>query len=146
MTPNEKEENDKLDKMENNFCVEREIFISKDQQVVYAMDGNEHVSVESKLTKEDVISPPAAKSNDNISALTGKTRESKAKSYAVEDSKKVASQYVDTISTLTSRLEGSSNTVANLEARLGYILRQLRGNSDTAEDTKDRSTNLDVAM
>ena len=46
-----------------------------------AMDGNENASVESKLTKGDKAPTPSKKSTDDISALTGETREYKAKAY-----------------------------------------------------------------
>ena len=127
-------EKDKLDDMEANLTADREVYISKDQQIAMAMDGNDDGSIESRLTKGDKAPPSAKKATDEISALTGETRESKAKAYAAEELKKVATQYVGTISNLTSKLEGSTNAVADLEARLAHALRQLKCNNGSADD------------
>ena len=61
LTAYEKEENDKLDEMAENIGAQREIFISKDQQVAMAMEGDDEASIESKLTKGDAAPPSAAK-------------------------------------------------------------------------------------
>ena len=56
--------------------------------------------LETQLTKGDKAPPPAKNADDKISVLTGETRESKAKSYAAAESKKVAAAYSDTVATL----------------------------------------------
>ena len=68
---------------------------------------------------------PQQRNSDNISVLTGETRESKAKAYAAEESKKGASQYVGTIANLNSKLEDTSNTMVELEAKLVRALNAL---------------------
>ena len=96
------------------------------------------------MTKGDAAPPSAAKNSDNISVLTGETRESKAKAYAAEESKKVASQYVGTISNLTSKLEDTSNAMVELEAKLVRALSAL--NSKNEANDKKSLPYLDVAM
>ena len=64
-----------------------------------AEDDKTIFSVETQLTKGDAA-PPAAKPDEDISVLTGETRESKAKAYAAAESKKVAAAYSDTVATL----------------------------------------------
>lgn len=53
-----KEENDKLEEIEHNICAEREVFISKYQQVDMAMDGGNKASVRICITKGDTAPPP----------------------------------------------------------------------------------------
>ena len=52
------------------------------------MDGDDIISINTRLTKGDAA-PPPANNNDGCSTLTGNTRESKAKAYAAEEIKKV---------------------------------------------------------
>lgn len=128
--------------MAENTGAQREIFITKDQQVAMAMKGDDDASIESKLTKGDIAPPSAVKNNDNISVLTGETRESKAKAYAAEESKKVASQYVGTISNLTSKLERTSNAMAELEAKLERALKAL----DSKNDQTNKTHNIVISI
>ena len=75
-----------------------------------ALEGGKEVSLDTRLTKENVA-PPAATSSDNtdISALTGYTRESKAKACATEESKKVSAQY-DKLEAMEKKLELSNGS------------------------------------
>ena len=84
-----------------------------------ALEGDEEVSVETRLTK-GIVAPPAAASTDGteISALTGKTKEFEGKEYATEKSKKVAAQYVGTITTLNSELVSNDSKLAAMEKML----------------------------
>ena len=50
MTAEEKEENDKLETMENEITAAREFFISKDQQRTLVQDGDTVASIEPRLT------------------------------------------------------------------------------------------------
>ena len=123
MTAEEKEEHEKLETLENEMTATREIFISKDQQRALAQDGDTVFSVESRLTKGDVAPPQA--DNSIVSALTGETRESKAKAYAAEESKKIAAQYVGTISALNSKFKESDKKVETLQSDLATALKAL---------------------
>ena len=63
------------------------------------IEGDDAESIDTGLTKGNVA-PPAvdlSHSDDDMSNLTGNTRESNVKAYAAEKSKKVASQYIYTI-------------------------------------------------
>ena len=73
--------------MEAEACAENEQFISKDQQIVMALPDNE-ISVETRLKKGDATPAPVHK--DDVSEMTGSTRESKAKAYADKAVKVVA--------------------------------------------------------
>ena len=72
LTVEEKEEDEKLDKLEMKITAQREQFISKDQQKALALDGYTVASEESRLTKGDVAPPQADLSV--VSALTEETR------------------------------------------------------------------------
>ena len=69
-----------------------------------AIQEDDVESVNTRLTKCDVA-PTKVKDSNNISTLTGNTRESKAKAYAVAETKKVSLQYVDTINGLNGKLK-----------------------------------------
>ena len=68
---------DKLEAMESEPLAEYEPFISKDQQLVMAMD-TDNFSV-ARLTKGDAAPPHYS---DDVSEMAGSTREPKAKPYA----------------------------------------------------------------
>ena len=62
---------------------ETEIYISKEHQQAMAIDKDE-ISEETRLTKGDAAPPTTTDTTspkDDLSALTGSTRESKAKPY-----------------------------------------------------------------
>ena len=95
LTLEEKEEIEKFSEIERTITASNDVFISESHQRALATDGDDINSVTTRLTKGD-DAPPAAKSDD-LSTLTGETRESKAKAYAAAESKKIASQYISTI-------------------------------------------------
>ena len=95
LTLEEKEEKEKFSEIEKTITASNEVFISESHQKALAIDGDDIESVATRLTKDD-DAPPAAK-GDDLSALTGETRESKAKAYAAAESKKIATQYNATI-------------------------------------------------
>ena len=68
--------------------------------------------------------PPDATASDTSEGLarTGKTHKIKAKVYAVEELKKVAVQYISTISTLNNKLEKYDNQLAELQNQLGLFI------------------------
>lgn len=80
--------------MEDTMMATKVVFISKDRQQSMGMDDNE-CSVESRLAKIDGTHENIAQEDDSI--LTGSTRESKAKVYAVEAVNKISCQYNGTI-------------------------------------------------
>ena len=88
-----------------------------------AQDGGTVMSEESRLTKSDVAPPCADLSV--VSALTGEIRESKAKAYAAEESKKVAAQYIGTIENLNTKFKYSDKKVENLQPQLELALKAL---------------------
>ena len=96
LTAEEKDEKDKFQELEMNITSEKEVFISQSHQQALATENDDIASVETRLTKGDVA-PPKLDNPDDVSALTGETRESKAKAYAAAETKKVASQYIATI-------------------------------------------------
>ena len=67
-----------------------------------AAEGEEVELVDTRLTKNRALHPKVKaneeKDTDDVSCLTVETRESKAKAYAAVESKKIASQYITTIS------------------------------------------------
>ena len=142
LTAEEKDETEKLDNLESELTAQREIFISKDQQRAMAQDGGTIMSEESRLTKGDVAPPRADLSV--VSALTGETRESKAKAYAAEESKKVAAQYIGTIATLNTKFKDSDKKVENLQSQLELALKALA--DATAKFTLDPQVNEGSAL
>ena len=86
-----KKEKDKLNLLEENITVEREISLSKDQQTVIVIDGGNEAYVETRITKGDVAPATTDTASEDISVLTGDTRESKAKAHTAAESKKLTS-------------------------------------------------------
>ena len=83
-----------------------EIYIPKEHQQTLAIDKDE-ISEEARLTKGDAAPPTTTHTTspkDDLSTLTGSTRESKAKACADSAVKKVASQYSETIITMKSNI------------------------------------------
>ena len=143
-TVDEKVENDRLDNLENEMNAEREIFISKEHQIAMALD-DDIISVETRLTKGDA-QPPPVKNNtdtstvkdasppDDLSELTGSTRESKANRYAANAVKEVALQYTETLALKDADLGAKDDRIERLEARLKEM--------QTAQKGEDSDTNL----
>ena len=69
-----------------NITAEKEVFISQSHQQALATEDDDIASVESRLTKGN-IAPPSLGSHDNVFALSGENRESKAKAYATAEKK-----------------------------------------------------------
>ena len=115
LSPDEKEERDRLNTMEDHANAEIQIFISKDQQIALAMDTDD-VSVETRLTKGDAAPPPVP--TDDVSDMTGSTRESKAQRYANAQVKEVASQYSTQITSMRTYIHDKDDKIAQLELRL----------------------------
>ena len=115
LSSDEKEEIDRLDDMENMAIAEVEVFVSKDQQKAMAMDDDD-ISEETRLTKGDRAPPPLP--DEEMSEMTGCTRESKAKRYANEAVKEVASQYTNTIANMNSNISEKDDKIAELQRLL----------------------------
>ena len=115
LSAEEKIEFDKLELMEDEINAEPEIFISKDHQRALALDDDDF-SAETRLTKGDAAPPPATA--DDLSDMTGSTRESKAKAYADSAVKVVAAQYSETISNMNSDIGAKDDRIAQLELAL----------------------------
>ena len=143
-TVEKKVENDRLDDLENEMNAEREIFISKEHQIAMALD-DDIISVETRLTKGDA-QPPPVKNNtdtstvkdasppDDLSELTGSTRESKANRYAANAVKEVALQYTETLALKDADLGAKDDRIERLEARLKEM--------QTAQNGEDSDTNI----
>ena len=100
-----------------------------------ATEDDDIASISSRLTKGD-IAPQKAVVDDSCSTLTGDTRESKARAYAAEETKKVTLQYVKQIDTIK---EQNENKVAYLQAQLDVVLKKLQ----LSEEGKPKETQAD---
>ena len=153
LSSDERIERERLDLMEDEVNAEREVFISKDHQRALAMDEDDEISVETRLTKGDAA-PPAA-TTDDVSEMTGSTRESKAKAYAESAVNEVAKQYTATISTMNSDLGAKEDKIAQLELLLSRLTKTSPtetdvlievdnnhnlGEEDLAQDAADHDT------
>ena len=114
-----------------------EVFISKAQKSAMAVEGDDVATLDTKLTKGDQA-PPAAESvaSDGLSDLTGNTRESKAKAYAVKESKKVASQYISSIDNMKDK---HNQAMTDLMEKLCIAELQLKLNRNV-EVEEERTT------
>ena len=101
--------------MENEANAEVQVYLSKDQQRALAM-YDDKISEETCLTKGDKA-PPSAPS-DNLSDMTGSTRESKAKRYAAAEVQNVTQQYMGTISTMQGDVAQKDDKITKLELQL----------------------------
>ena len=62
-----------------------------------ATEEDDDIYIETRLTKEDKLPTAVAGADtEELSSLTGETRESKAKAYAAEETEVVAVQYIRT--------------------------------------------------
>ena len=97
--------------MEDMMTATKVVFISKDHQQAMGMDDDE-CSVESRLTKVDAT-PEVAQ--EEVSILTGSTRESKAKAYAAEAVNEISRQYNGTIDNLNDKLSNNDAELADMK-------------------------------
>ena len=111
LSSEEKIEGDRLDDMEDQANAEVAVFISKDHQRALTLDDDTVISDETRLTKGDKA-PPGA---DDMSEMTGSTRESKAKRYADSAVKDVAAQYSSTIANMNNDLGVKDDRIEQLE-------------------------------
>ena len=135
LSADEKEELDRLDEMEDAALAEVDVFVSKDQQKAMALDEDD-ISEETRLTKGDKTPPPAQGSNEDVSTMTGDTRESKAQRYADSAVKEVASQYTSTITNMQYDISNKDDTIADLQRKL----LQLQGITTTPPNSSSKST------
>ena len=93
-------------------------------------EGDDEISVETRLTKGDKI-PTAAEDADksNLLTLTGETRES-AKAHTAEVTKEVVAQYIGTITELNSQIKTNNDRFAALEKQLESAMRALATAAD----------------
>ena len=115
MTEEEKIEFERLDEMEEQMHAE--IYIPKEHQQALTIDKDKN-SEEKRLIKVDADPPTTTDTTspkDDLSTLTGLTRESKAKAYADSEVKKVASQYSETIITMQSNVGEEDTRIEELE-------------------------------
>ena len=144
LSAQEKMEADRLDDMEAEVNAEPTAFISKDHQRAMALDTDE-VSIETRLTKGDAAPPPAIHIDENEedqSALSGSTRESKAKRYADAAVKEVAAEYSGTIINMSNDLGQKDDKIAELERLLKSLQRnhqqdEQEPNTDMSIDNED---------
>ena len=114
LSASEKIEDDKLDVIESMALAEKDTFISKDQEAAMAME-DDNISIETRLTKNEAA---PTLHNDDVSEMTGSTRESKAQAYADKAVKVVAAQYTDTIGNMQTDIGAKDNKIAQLELML----------------------------
>ena len=135
LTAQEKMEIDRLDEMEMEINAEPQGFISKDHQRAMAMDTDD-VSIETRLTKGNAAPPPAINDadNDEMSALSNSTRESKAQRYADSAVKDVVREYSGTILNMTSDLGAKDDEIAKLQAMLHNLRNETDKDNETPKD------------
>ena len=140
LSADEKEENQRLEEIEDAALAEVEIFISKEQQKLMATDKDD-ISVETRLTKNDK-SPPSV--NCDISEMTGSTRESKAQRYADKAVKEVASQYTTTISTMQHDIAKKDDKITELQKQLNDMksLATYRSTNNPSTLTENSTTDI----
>ena len=124
LTPEEKDEKDKFAHLIDTVTAVKDKYISQAHKAAMCTEEDDAESIDTRLTKDDDAQPEAAStSTDDVSNLTGETRESKAKAYAAEESKKVALQYIDTMDNMKSdhmkELEEMKSTLAAALLQLG---------------------------
>ena len=122
LTREEKNEQQKFSHVLDTVTAVKESYISEEHRLAMAAEGDDVGSLDTRLTKGDVA-PQKAKENDACSTLTGDTRESKAKAYAAEETKKVSLQYVKQIDIMKTE---NDNKVAYLQAQLDVVLKRLK--------------------
>ena len=80
------------------------------------VDGDDDISVQSRLTKEDLTPAAADDANkSDMSALTEENRESKAKAYATEATKAVAAQYIGIIEETKTKWKTADDKFSAME-------------------------------
>ena len=135
LTLEEKDEQAKFSHLLDTVTAVREVYISSAHKKAMAVEGDDDLeSVDTRLTKGNVA-PPALTSftnDDDISNITGNTRESKAKAYALEESKKVATQYISSIDAM--KIEHDKALLA-LTAKLQAA--ELKLNTSVDKDTSE---------
>jgi hypothetical protein len=131
LSATEKIEDDKLDVIESLALAEKDTFISKEQETAMALEAD-NISIETRLTKNDAA-PTLL--NDEVSEMTGSTRESKAQAYADKAAKAVAAQYTDTICNLNTDIGAKDNKIAQLE----LMLKKLKNSANSIGSEDDLS-------
>lgn len=131
LSATEKQEYDKLDLMEAEACAETEAHIGKDEQMAMAREDDD-ISLETRLTKGDAVPPSSLPNSDEISDMTGSTRESKAKAYADKAVKEVAAQYSTTISDMQNNIGEKDTKITQLQ----LLVTQLQNSQDGANSSK----------
>ena len=130
----EKDEKEKFSYLMDTVTAEREIFISDTHKQAMAMEGDDINSVDTRLTKNQA--PVKLNESDSLSEITGETRESKAKAYAVQETKKVSLQYIDTIAQLNGNHQ---NEMGEMQEKLAAIMRELElAKKDKGKGIKDK--------
>ena len=141
LSAQEKMEVDRLDDMEAEVNAEPTAFISKDHQRAMALDTDE-VSIETRLTKGDAAPPPAInidEGDDEHSALSGSTRESKAKRYADAAVKEVAAEYSGTILNMADDIGQKDDKIAELER----LIRSMQQNDQQVDQETNTAMDID---
>ena len=139
LSAQEQMEVDRLEDMEAEVNAEPTVFISKDHQRAMALDTDE-VSVETRLTKGNAAPPPAihiAENDEDHSALSGSTRESKAKRYADAAVKEVAAEYSGTIINMSNDLGQRDDRIAELERLLNAMQQNNQQNEQESTTAMD---------
>ena len=111
----------------------------------------DEISEETRLTKNDAappvalpIAPTASSSNqqqDEISEMTGSTRESKANRYAANVGREITKQYTGQISSMQSDINERDNKIAQLELQLKQLSSQKHDKGDDLDHDLSMSDN-----
>ena len=143
LTMEEKDEKDKFSHLVDTVTAEREIYISDTHRQAMAMEGDDINSVNTRLTTNKA--PDKVNENDSMSEITGETRESKAKAYAAQETKKVSLQYIDTIAQLNGNHQ---NEMEEMQEKLAAIMKQLEMTKQGSVKvvTKEISETINVDM
>lgn len=121
LTLEEKDEKAKFEQLVDTVTAEKETFISESHKLAMAMEGDDIDSVNTRLTK-NYEAPAKITETEDISVLTGETRESKAKAYAAAETKKVSLQYVETIDNINGQHQ---EEMVSIEAKLAAVMLEL---------------------
>ena len=79
----EKDEIEKFAHLTDTVTAVKDVYISEGHKLSMTTEGDDVDLVNTWLTKGDIAPPKAMK--DDLSMMTGNTRESKAKAYAAEE-------------------------------------------------------------
>ena len=106
-------------------------------------EDDDEITVETRLTKGDKVPKTATTANaGDLSALTGETRESKAKAYVAEATKEVAAQYIGTITGLKDELKLNDDRFAVMEKNFEDAMKLLAATNQKPKEQNELGSGL----